>query len=325
MAAAEIGSGPKRRPSSILIAGPTASGKSALAIRLARHLRGIVVNCDSMQVYADLRIITARPSLAEEKLVPHRLFGHVDAACNSSAGLWLNDVQTLFSEIDELHLLPIFVGGTGLYFKALTQGLSAMPAVPAAVRDQVRAMAEDKPSPVLHALLSSRDPATAARLRPSDRQRIIRALEVFEASGRPLAEWQEGTRDTPLLDIADCVAVFLSPDRDKLRARIDERFEIMLAEGALDEVAALARRGLDPALPAMRAHGVPWLLAHLRGEISLTEAAREGKADTRRYAKRQFTWFRHQMPGWRWHAPEEAEEAVLAAVETVRRAGRELA
>jgi tRNA dimethylallyltransferase len=243
------------------------------------------------------------------------LFGHVDAACNWSAGRWLNDVQTLFKEIDELGRLPIFVGGTGLYFRALTQGLSAMPAVPASVREEVRALAEDQPSSALHARLSARDPASAAKLRPSDRQRIIRALEVFEASGRPLAEWQEGAREAPLLDIEDCVAVFLSPEREKLRARIDKRFETMLTEGALDEVAALGRRGLDPALPAMRAHGVPWLLAHLRGEISLDEAAREGKADTRRYAKRQFTWFRHQMPGWSWHSPDEAGEAVLTAVE----------
>jgi tRNA dimethylallyltransferase len=322
--AREIRTRPGRRPRAILIAGPTASGKSALAIKLALRLGGVVVNCDSMQVYADLRIITARPSPAEERDVPHRLFGHVDAACNWSAGRWLNDVQTLFNEIDTQRRLPLFVGGTGLYFKALTQGLSAMPPVPASVREEVRAQAEDQPSTALHARLSARDPATAARLRPSDRQRIIRALEVLEASGRPLAEWQGGAREGPLLDVGDCVAVFLSPEREKLRARIDERFETMLAEGALDEVAALERRGLDPALPAMRAHGVPWLLAHLRGEISLGEAAREGKADTRRYAKRQFTWFRHQMPGWIWHNPAEAEEAVLAAVETMKPEGREL-
>jgi tRNA dimethylallyltransferase len=302
-------------PRAILIAGPTASGKSALAIGLAQRLGGVVVNCDSMQVYADLRIITARPSEAEERLVPHRLFGHVDAARNWSAGRWLNDVRTLFTSGDLANRLPLFVGGTGLYFRALTEGLSAMPAVPDAVRARVREMAEGKPTAELHAELAMRDPRTAARLRPSDRQRIERALQVIEASGRPIAEWQEGRREGALLDLAKCVAVFLAPQRETLRARVDKRFDAMLDEGALDEVAALKRRGLDPALPAMRAHGVPWLMRHLAGEIGLDEAAQEAKADTRRYAKRQFTWFRHQMPGFAWVAPEAAEEAVLKAVE----------
>jgi tRNA dimethylallyltransferase len=314
---ATSGSGTRRpaRPCAILIAGPTASGKSALAIRLAQRLGGVVINCDSMQVYGDLRVITARPSLTEEALVPHRLFGHVDAARNYSAGLWLNDVQTLFTEIRGSGLLPLFTGGTGLYFKALTQGLSAMPAVPRKVREGVRLSAEGRPTAQLHEELGKLDPASAARLRPGDRQRILRALEVFAASGRPLAEWQEGKRATPLLDLADCAALFLAPDREALRARIDLRFDAMLEAGALKEVQALGERGLDPALPAMRAHGVPWLLRHLKGEISLDEAARQGKADTRRYAKRQFTWFRHQMPGFRWCRPEEAEDRVLAGVD----------
>jgi tRNA dimethylallyltransferase len=301
-------------PRAILIAGPTASGKSALAIRLAQRLHGVVINCDSMQVYRDLHVITARPSLAEEALVPHRLFGHVDAARNYSAGLWLNDVRTLFTEIRGSGLLPLFVGGTGLYFKALTQGLSAMPVVPAEIRERIRRRAEGQPTAQLHEELGRLDPASAARLRPSDRQRVQRALEVFAASGRPIAEWQKGRRETPLLELADCVALFLAPDREALRARIDRRFDAMLEAGALEEVRALGERGLDPALPAMRAHGVPWLLRHLKGEIGLEEAAREGKADTRRYAKRQFTWFRHQMPGFAWCRPEEGEDAVLAAV-----------
>ena len=309
-------SGIKRpgRPRAILIAGPTASGKSALAIGLAQKLGGVVINCDSMQVYRDLGVITARPSPAEEALAPHRLFGHVDAACNYSAGLWMNDVRTMFTEVEATGRLPIFAGGTGLYFKALTQGLSAMPAVPEAVRTKIRQGAEGRPAPALHAELAARDPATAARLRPSDRQRILRALEVLEASGRPLALWQEGARETPLLRIEDCAALFLAPDRDALRLRIDGRFDAMLEAGALDEVRKLGARGLDPALPAMRAHGVPWLLRHIAGEIGLEEAADGGKADTRRYAKRQFTWFRHQMPGFVWAAPEGAEEAVLTAI-----------
>jgi tRNA dimethylallyltransferase len=282
---------------------------------LAQRLGGLVINCDSMQVYRDLRIITARPSPDDERLVPHLLFGHVDAACNYSVGLWLNDVQTAFTEAETRRCLPILVGGTGLYFKALTRGLSAMPGVPEAVRERIRAFAQGKPTPTLHAELVRRDPLSAERLRPSDRQRILRALEIFEASGRSIAQWQEGSRDTPLLELADSIALFLEPDRDLLRARIDARFEAMLAEGALDEVRALGQRSLDPALPAMRAHGVPGLLAHLRGEVSLEEAARKAKADTRRYAKRQFTWFRHQMPGWSRVAPKETERAIMAAVE----------
>jgi tRNA dimethylallyltransferase len=162
---------------------------------------------------------------------------------------------------------------------------------------------------------------TAARLRPSDRQRIVRALEVFEATGRPLSAWQEGRREPPILEPEGCVSVFLAPERDLLRARIDQRFDTMLEEGALDEVRALAARKLDPALPAMRAHGVPWLLAHLRGEISRQEAALAGKADTRRYAKRQFTWFRHQMQSWPWRSPEDGEGAVLAAIQGMARRG----
>jgi tRNA dimethylallyltransferase len=300
-------------PDAVLIAGPTASGKSALALTLAQYLRGVVINCDSMQVYRDLRIITARPSPADEAAVPHRLFGYVDAAENWSAGRWLNDARTAIAQAKAAGRVPILAGGTGLYFKALTSGLAAMPAVPGEVRARIREAAADRATPSLHADLSARDPTTASRLRPSDRQRIIRALEVFEATGMPLAKWQEGRHLPPLIDIERSVALFLTPVRDELRARIDQRFDAMLALGALEEVSALAARGLDKALPAMRAHGVPWLMAHLRGEISLSQAAIEAKADTRRYAKRQFTWFRHQMPGWRWCAPREAERAVRDA------------
>ncbi|MFI5014397.1 MAG: tRNA (adenosine(37)-N6)-dimethylallyltransferase MiaA [Hyphomicrobiales bacterium] len=316
------GSGSKARrgepPSAILIAGPTASGKSALAVRLAQELEGVVINCDSMQVYRDLRIITARPGKEDEASVPHLLFGHVDAASNWSVGLWLNDVKGAIARVREKNLLPILAGGTGLYFKALTQGLSAMPAVPEAVRALIRERAEGRPAAELHGELAALDPMTAPRLRPSDRQRIIRALEILEATGRPLAGWQEARREQPILAMRDCVGLFLSPDRDELRARIERRFDAMLAQGALEEVGALASRRLDPALPAMRAHGVPWLLSHLRGEIGLEEAAIGAKADTRRYAKRQFTWFRHQMPGWTWSAPEAAEAAILDALETSR-------
>jgi tRNA dimethylallyltransferase len=301
------------RPDAILIAGPTASGKSALAIELAKRLHGVVINCDSMQVYRDLRIITARPSPAEEDAAPHLLFGTVDAAENWSAGRWLNDVRKAIAEVIAERRLPILAGGTGLYFKALTVGLASMPGVPRELRAQIRRAAADRPTPSLHAELSARDPATAVRLRPTDRQRIIRALEVFEATGQPLAKWQEGRHLPPLLDLQDCIALFLTPHRDTLRTRIDARFDAMLAQGALEELRALAARSLDPALPAMRAHGVPWLIAHLRGEMSLEEAATGAKSDTRRYAKRQFTWFRNQMPGWRWCAPHVQAFGVMRA------------
>jgi tRNA dimethylallyltransferase len=303
----------------ILIAGPTASGKSALAIRLARCLGGVIINCDAMQVYRDLRILTARPSETDEREAPHLLFGYVDAARNFSVGLWLSDAEEAIAQARARGLVPILAGGTGLYFKALTHGLSAMPTVPEAVRGKVREEAQARASAELHRALAARDPLAAARLRPSDRQRIIRALEIFEATGRSLFEWQEGQRPPPLLAPERCVGLFLQPARDELRQRIDRRFDAMLIEGALAEIRSFAERRLDPALPAMRAHGVPWLLSHLRGEIGLEDAAKAAKADTRRYARRQFTWFRHQMPGWAWRPPELAEEHVLEAFEALSR------
>lgn len=297
----------------VLIAGPTASGKSALALTLARRTGGIVVNADSMQVYGDLRTLTARPSSAEEAEVAHRLYGHVDGAINYSAGRFLADAARLLPELREAGRLPIVVGGTGLYFKALLEGLSDIPPVPDAVRETVRRESESRTSAELHAELTSRDPRMAARLRPSDRLRILRALEVFAATGRSLVSFQ-GSNAGALFRAENAVRLFLSPDRDALRRRIDARFHAMIATGALDEVAALGARGLDPALPVMRAHGVPGLLAHLRGEMTLEEAVARGQADTRRYVKRQFTWFRHQMPGWTWVSPNDALTVATSAI-----------
>jgi tRNA dimethylallyltransferase len=304
-------------PGAILIAGPTASGKSGLAIKLARRLGGVVINCDSMQVYRDLHILSARPSTTDEREAPHLLFGYVDAARNFSVGLWLDDAAGAIAQARARGLVPILAGGTGLYFKALTQGLSAMPPVPEGVRAAIREEAKACTSAELHRALVARDPVTAARLRPSDRQRIVRALEIFAATGRSLVEWQEGQRPPPVLAPEHCVRLFLEPARDELRQRIDRRFDAMLAESVLEEIHRLAARRLDPSLPAMRAHGVPWLLSHLRGEIGLAEAAEAAKADTRRYARRQFTWFRHQMPGWSWCPPEIAEEHAVEAFETL--------
>jgi tRNA dimethylallyltransferase len=298
------------RPNTILIAGPTASGKSGLALALADKFGGIVVNADSMQVYRDLRIITARPTPNEEARVPHRLYGHVDAAENYSVGRWCLDVRAVLAEAERAKRVAIVVGGTGLYFKALTCGLAAVPAIPAEIRAAVRARLEAEGAAALHAELARRDPAMAARLKPGDRARIARALEVIEATGRSLADWQaEGM--PAILNPAHASKIFLNPDRAELYRRIEARFDAMLAAGALEEVRALAARGLDPLLPVMKAHGVPWLRRHLRGEIGLEKAAEEAKKDTRRYTKRQLTWFRHQMPGWTWSEPAAAAQMVF--------------
>lgn len=281
-----------------------------MALAVADATGGIVINADAMQVYRDLRVITARPTPEEEARAPHLLYGHVDAAVNYSVGRYLRDAAPALAQAQQLGRIPIFVGGTGLYFKALTQGLSAMPPIPADIRDAVRGKLAAQGPEALHAELMSRDPEGAARLFPRDRVRIARALEVLQATGRPLADWQrEGTQ--PLLAGEGVVKLFLAPDRAALYARIDARFERMLAEGSLDEARALARRGLDPLLPAMKAHGVPWLIRHLRGEIPLAEAVEKAKQDTRHYAKRQFTWFRHQLADWPQVAPEDAKERLL--------------
>lgn len=297
----------------MLIAGPTASGKSALAIEIARRTGGTVVNADSMQVYADLRVLTARPSEDEEAMVPHRLYGHVDGAVNYSAMRYAEDLAKLLDELWAQGSLPILVGGTGLYFKAVTEGFSAMPAVPENVRAAFRAHAAGRDTAALHAELAACDPAMAERLRPTDRMRVMRALEVFRATGRSLASFQ-GERELGPLGGEGQLRLFIHPEREVVREQIDRRFETMIAAGALDEVARLKARGLDPLLPIMRAHGVPGLIAHLNGEIALDEAIRRGQADTRAYAKRQVTWFRHQMAGWRAVAPADALGAASEAL-----------
>jgi len=297
----------------VLIAGPTASGKSALALTLAEALGGTIINADAMQVYRDLRILTARPLPAEEARVPHLLYGHVDAAENYSVGRWCVDASAALAAVERAGRLPILTGGTGLYFKALTRGLAAVPAIPAQTRSAVRARLEREGIATLYAELSERDGATARRLMPGDRTRITRALEVILATGRSLADWQrEGM--TPALDPQLAVKVFLDVDRAELYRRIDARFDAMLAAGALEEVRALASRRLDAALPAMKAHGVPWLIRHLNGEIDLAVAAEAAKRDIRRYSKRQATWFRHQLPDWTWIAPDTAPREIRRAL-----------
>ena len=297
----------------VLIAGPTASGKSALALTLAEALGGTIINADAMQVYRDLRILTARPLPAEEARVPHLLYGHVDAAENYSVGRWCVDASAALAAVERAGRLPILTGGTGLYFKALTRGLAAVPAIPAQTRSAVRARLEREGIAALYAELSERDGATARRLMPGDRARITRALEVVLATGRSLADWQrEGM--TPALDPQLAVKVFLDVDRAQLYRRIDARFDAMLGAGALEEVRALASRRLDAARPAMKAHGVPWLIRHLNGEIDLAVAAEAAKRDIRRYSKRQATWFRHQLPDWTWIAPDTAPREIRRAL-----------
>jgi len=301
----------------ILIAGPTASGKSALALELAAKLRGVIINADSMQVYRDLRIITARPSPDEEKRVPHRLYGHVDAAENYSVGRWLGEAAAALADTLGRGQPAIVTGGTGLYFSTLTRGIAAVPPIPAEIRREVRGRLADEGVAALHAELSKRDPTTAARLKPGDRARITRALEVVLATGRSLTQWHED--NTPArVDLAAVAKVFLMPNRDELGLRIDARFDAMMAAGALEEVRALAARNLDPNLPAMKAHGVPWLIRHLKGEIATAEAAAQAKRDTRRYTKRQATWFRNQLPQFEWVEPANAAAAVEAQLERIK-------
>jgi tRNA dimethylallyltransferase len=273
---------------------------------LAEAIGGTVINTDSMQVYSDLRALTARPTVDEETRVPHRLYGHVDAAVNYSAGAWVKDATAVLAEVQASGRLPIFIGGTGLYFKALTRGLSNVPPVPDAVREAIRQRLEQSGSEALHEELAKRDPEAAQRLKPRDRVRIARALEVVEATGRPLAEWHAHGLP-PLLPPQGVVALFLASDRKDVYERIDRRFESMMDRGALEEARALGHRKLDPLLPAMKAHGVPALIRHLAGELSREEAIGIGQIDTRHYAKRQFTWFRHQLPEFEWIAPAAAQ------------------
>ena len=301
--------------SAVLIAGPTASGKSALALDVAEGLGGVIVNADSMQVYRDLRVITARPTADEEARQPHKLYGFVDAAENYSVGRWCRDVEEVLTEIGKQGRVPILVGGTGLYFKALTSGLAAVPPIPADIRAGVRGRLEHVGAPALHTELMRLDPATAQRVTANDRSRISRALEVVLATGRTLSDWhREGL--PPLIDPARAVKVFITCERKELVRRIEARFDTMMKSTAFDEVRRLAERKLDPALPAMKAHGVPWLIRHLNGEISREDAIAGAVMDTRRYAKRQLTWFRNQMKDWIWADPNGALSGIRSHFRT---------
>ena len=281
-------------PAILVIGGPTASGKSALAADAARRFGGVVINADSMQLYRDLPILTSWPDDALRARAPHRLYGVLDGAERCSAGRWRSLAIAEIERAQEDGALPILVGGTGLYLRALLAGLAPVPAIPEDVRAAVRALHEREGSAGLHARLAVRDPEAARRLEPGDSQRVMRAWEVIEATGRSLLDWQAERHE----GFAGGAAVLvLEPPRDALYDACNMRFERMMAAGALDEAARLLERGLDPGLPVMKAVGVRALLDHLSGVTSLERAVALGRQETRRYAKRQTTWFRTQMPG----------------------------
>ncbi|PCK86309.1 tRNA (adenosine(37)-N6)-dimethylallyltransferase MiaA [Rhizobium sophoriradicis] len=278
----------------ILITGPTASGKSALAVDLAKRNGGAVVNADSMQVYDTLRVLTARPSEEEMQGVPHHLYGHVPAGAAYSTGAWLRDVSALLPALKAAGQLPVFVGGTGLYFKALTGGLSDMPTIPEALREELRTRLLEEGPDKLYAELDAIDPAMSANLNRQDGQRIVRALEVIKVTGRSIADFQ-GRSGPVLIDAEKARKIVVLPDRAVLHQRINGRFEKMLQQGAEDEVRALLALGLPAEVPVMKAIGVSQIAAMLKGEMRREEVLEKGAAATRQYAKRQMTWFRNQM------------------------------
>lgn len=279
----------------ILIHGPTASGKTKLAIALARRLDGEIVNADAMQCYRDLDILTARPDAEELAAAPHNLFGHVDAAVRHSAGDWTKEATAEIARISAAGKVPILVGGTGLYLMALTDGLSEIPAID----DQYRREARNRVATDLAgawAEIQARDPVTAQRIEPGDSQRISRALEVLLATGHPLSHFHG--KATPILAPGSWAGVTLTPPRETTYARIDARVDTMIKAGALDEARALWARGLERDCPAMRAHGMPGFCDYFEGRLSLADAIERCKRDTRRYAKRQMTWIAHQFTLW---------------------------
>jgi tRNA dimethylallyltransferase len=286
---------PKDQPV-VIIAGPTASGKSALALELAAAFSGTIINADSQQIYRDLKILSARPDAAAMRRVPHRLYGFLDAAERGSVAIWRDRALPEIAAAHTAGSLPLLVGGTGLYLRALQRGLAPVPAIPATIRAEAAELYDELGGAEFRQQLAGLDPAAASRLPAGDRQRLLRAWEVVRATGRPLGEWQrrpvESSHGSAPLRFA---TVLIMPPREVLYAACDRRFTMMIAEGALAEAAALAARALPPDLPAMKGVGVPELLRHLRGEIPLDDAIASAQRATRRYAKRQMTWFRHQI------------------------------
>ena len=302
--------------SAILIAGPTASGKSALALRLAERCaaRGgaAIINADSQQVYAELSILTARPTAADEARVPHYLYGHRSVTTAYSVASWRREALSAIAEVERVGQTPIVAGGTGLYFKVLLEGIAEIPDVADEIREPIRKRLDQLGAGALHEELARSDPKTAARLNPSDGQRVARALEVFEATGVSLSAWQrEAATGQQIVPAAKFV---LWPDRADLNRRIERRFAAMIENGALEEAAALRACGLDSALPVMKALGIPDLIAHLDGELSLDDAVERAQIATRRFAKRQMTWFRNQMADWRRIDGTQQSESIVGEI-----------
>jgi len=305
------------KPAPILIAGPTACGKSEVALALAERLGGTIVNADAMQVYRELRVLTARPSADDESRAPHLLYGHVPAAEAYSAARYATEAREAIAWVQAAGRVPIVVGGTGLYFRSLTEGLSPIPEIPPDIRAHWRERAAAEGAGALHEMLKARDPAMAARLRPTDPQRIVRALEVLEATGVSLATWQEMPGE-PVVHLADATAIALGRDPAELKRRSDARFDRMMDEGAVEEVRALLALGLGSELPAMRALGVAPLAAMIAGRLSRDEAVEQAKADTRRYVKRQRTWMTRNMVSWKWIIAQETESLERRIVDFIK-------
>jgi len=284
-------------PPITLLAGPTASGKSRLALDMAQRTGAVIVNADSQQLYADLRVLSARPSAGEEALAKHRLYGVADAADAWSVGRWSRTVMPVLAELVAEGRPALLVGGTGLYFTALTAGLADIPDVPIEARDAAAAAFDADGETAFRRRLAEVDPAAEARIEAGDRQRLTRAWAVAQHTGRALSDWTADT--TPLLVPGSWTGLVIEPEREALYANCDLRVADMVEAGALDEVRALMARGLDPALPAMKAVGVREFAAHLTGEMTLAAAVEATRQATRNYAKRQLTWFRNQTPGWR--------------------------
>jgi tRNA dimethylallyltransferase len=297
----------------VLIAGPTASGKSAAALILAEQIGGAIVNADSMQVYAEPRILTARPPDDDLKRAPHLLYGHVSVREPYSVGRYQGDAARALAEVRAMGRIPIFVGGTGLYFSVLMEGIANIPVVPASVRTEAEARRKEIGAEAFHAELAARDPEGAARLRASDAQRVLRAYEVLKATGRPLSQWQQ-EMGKPVLAGLKLARFVIAPPREKLYARINERFDRMLEQGALEEATALA--GLHPSHPASKILGLREMLAVASGAVSLDEARAAAKQATRNYAKRQLTWFRNRMTDWTWIEVTDSNDILAAMTRT---------
>ena len=293
-----------------VLAGPTASGKTAFAIRVAQAMPAVIINADAMQMVSTLRVLSARPTEQEERQAEHALYGVLPATTPTSVALWLAMIAPIITAAWAAGKLPLLVGGTGMYTAALMHGISSIPPIPADVREALRLQFPDAADGTLHAALAARDPAMAAQLKPGDTQRLLRALEVIEATGQSLDAWQKHGKNK-LFPAAQFDSYYLNSERSVVYDRINRRFDQMMQHGALEEVQALMAEKLHPDTPILRAHGVPELMAYLRGEVSREEAVDKAKQHTRNYAKRQYTWIKHQLPDAIAVAPDADVAAIV--------------